>query len=154
MQLNYHSPLHPAIPQSTYHPIFYRPKERATPSSPTGEAATDTEVVWEKRFIKCSYAMVGDSQCFACRADHPVLRSLLVLGTVLFLVDQTTHCPLFDHLPHRLLPRGGCIGRHFAGVPTSRSAMGPVAGRSSHRESVGWSTTRRFKVCHKAAQVV
>ena len=62
MQLYYHSPLDPSIPLSMPHPIFYRIKERSIPNSPispASESAPDVEIVWEKRFMKCSYAMVS-----------------------------------------------------------------------------------------------
>jgi hypothetical protein len=61
MQLKYHSPLGPSTPEPTYHPIFYRVKERlpGSPISPMSEFPPDIE--WETRFVKCSYAMVSSS---------------------------------------------------------------------------------------------
>ena len=60
MQLKYHSPLGLSAPEPTYHPIFYRVKERlpGSPISPMSEFPPDIE--WETRFVKCSYAMVSD----------------------------------------------------------------------------------------------
>lgn len=62
MQLKYHSPLDPSVPQPSYHPIFYRVKERLNqtpPISPIDEFPP--EIQWETRFVKCSYAMVSPS---------------------------------------------------------------------------------------------
>jgi hypothetical protein len=63
MQLKYHSPLGPSAPEPTYHPIFYRVKERlpGSPISPMSEFPPDIE--WETRFVKCSYAMVSNLNC-------------------------------------------------------------------------------------------
>ena len=59
MQMNHHSLINPTLAPPAYHPIFHRIKERSTPPSPpVSEVAEIHEIQWEKRFIKCSYAMV------------------------------------------------------------------------------------------------
>lgn len=63
MQLRYHSPIDPSVPEPTYHPIFYRVKERSAPTSPISPIDEfPPQLQWETRFVKCSYAMVS---CFS-----------------------------------------------------------------------------------------
>lgn len=68
LQTKYHSPLDPSTPIPTYHPIFYRLKPTSAPSIPHHERGhfgpdpsneADEGYVWDKRFLKCSYAMVS-----------------------------------------------------------------------------------------------
>jgi hypothetical protein len=79
MQIHFH---HPHLEEPHLHrPIFYRLKERSLPPSPisvgrSGDLeAADIEDVWEKRFIKCSYAMVNRTflilETFWRYCEHP-----------------------------------------------------------------------------------
>lgn len=128
MQLNYHSPLRPSISQPKYRPIFYRIKERnSQPVSPVSEVPPDLTIVWEKRFIKCSYAMVRSpsypsrlikilltvigSMIEGNTLIEPVLRPLLLLGIILFPLDQTVdrfiqYDPLMGFVPRLSGPSG------------------------------------------------
>lgn len=82
MQLRYHSPLNPSVVEPSYHPIFYRVKERSNPSSPISPMSEfPPEIQWETRFVKCSYAMVCRiSSKRKVLADSIVCGSLFVFG--------------------------------------------------------------------------
>jgi hypothetical protein len=58
VQIHHHSPLSPIIPMPAYHPIFHRIREPSLPSSPSSTSSDSEDIIWETRFITCSYAMV------------------------------------------------------------------------------------------------
>jgi len=125
MQLKYHSPLGPSAPEPTYHPIFYRVKERlpGSPISPMSEFPPDIE--WETRFVKCSYAMVSATKhSMGSTVLMIVCGPLFVLGIILFPPHQTHHNP-FLHDPHRgSSSRLLCPGLSNAYIPTRTSSLG------------------------------
>ncbi|WVW86589.1 hypothetical protein I302_108639 [Kwoniella bestiolae CBS 10118] len=107
MQLHYHSPLSPASPPSN-HPIFYRLVPSISPttpiSSPTspypqtpGLDASDEEtpnpiseettaLVWEKRFMKCSYAMFLDHYSYSALSYFLLIKPLITLFSTIVII--------------------------------------------------------------------
>jgi hypothetical protein len=128
MQLKYHSPLGPSAPEPTYHPIFYRVKERlpGSPISPMSEFPPDIE--WETRFVKCSYAMVSNLNCGRSHGGTTVLMTvcgpLFLLGIILLPAHQTHHHPLL-YDPHRgPSSRLLCPSLPNAYIPTRTPSLG------------------------------
>ena len=104
MQLHYHSPLHPSVPQPIYHPIFYRIKDRTGHPPHAAEVPHDDIVEWETRFLRCSYAMVSLQNAFANSAtdvqflDHYSYSSLsyfLLVKPLLVLLSTIALWVLF-----------------------------------------------------------
>jgi hypothetical protein len=119
MQKHYHSPIDLAIPIPTYHPIFHRIKERSTPSSPIADNASEvSEIIWEKRFLKCSYAMVSSSQSlFQGLADRGiVLWPLFIFGIIILPTDQTPDNALLDYTLDRSVADCGSSDTRTAGI--------------------------------------
>jgi hypothetical protein len=75
-----------------------------------------------------------------------VLRSLLLLGLVLFPIDQTPHRAFLHHRPMGAVPRGGGVDLHVANVPPRRAAMGSVAGGRGDRQLVSDVSSPYFRV--------
>jgi len=137
MQLHYHSPLRPSVSQPAYHPIFHRVKERGTPSSPMSEAPPDTDIVWEKRFMACSYAMV--SRCavvFGKAVLMSVFGSLLLLCALLLCADQAGHRTVLNDRAHCPLPTLSRPRVRSPNVPARSKTMGPMASWGRYRQLV------------------
>ncbi|ORY35021.1 hypothetical protein BCR39DRAFT_516204 [Naematelia encephala] len=87
MQLHFHGPLDDWVPPPTYHPIFYRIKERSVPSSPL--AAQDElppEIIWEKRFTKCSYAMFADHYSYSALSYFLLIKPVITLFSTIIIL--------------------------------------------------------------------
>ncbi|ORX38073.1 hypothetical protein BD324DRAFT_624406 [Kockovaella imperatae] len=102
-QLHYHSPLSPSRRHPAYHPIFHHPKEVLSSPDPLEtdpdcadihsdeEGGTD-EVVWETRFIKCSYAMFCDHYSYSALVYFLLIKPLVVLFPTIFIVALFPVC--------------------------------------------------------------
>ncbi|RXK38006.1 hypothetical protein M231_04675 [Tremella mesenterica] len=96
MQLHHHSPLDETSPTPTYHPIFYRIKERSTPASPVSPRAPTSprdvgsedpmEVVWEEGFMKCSYAMFSDHYSYSALTYFLLIKPLITLFSTIIIL--------------------------------------------------------------------
>ncbi|WWC73409.1 uncharacterized protein I206_107376 [Kwoniella pini CBS 10737] len=115
MQLHYHSPLNPASPPSN-HPIFYRliPNTPISsslssptslyPQTPALEQTDDptpsdllenqeisiegntNSLIWEKRFMKCSYAMFLDHYSYSALSYFLLIKPLIVLLSTIVII--------------------------------------------------------------------
>ncbi|CAD6591338.1 MAG: hypothetical protein TREMPRED_006073, partial [Tremellales sp. Tagirdzhanova-0007] len=86
IQVKYHSPLEQRLLPPIYHPIFHRIKDRSNLPSPISEVAEMPEIQWEKRFIKCSYAMFSDHYSYSALQYFLLVKPLIVLFSTILLI--------------------------------------------------------------------
>ncbi|KAL7424856.1 hypothetical protein Q5752_000541 [Cryptotrichosporon argae] len=98
-QIHYHQPLHVAMPE--YHPIFYRVKLRSAPGSPLSPIGeTPPEIQWEKKFLKCSWAMFSDHYSYSALSYFLLIKPVIVLfSTILVLALLPMSIALVFALP-------------------------------------------------------
>ncbi|WVR08317.1 hypothetical protein IAU60_005370 [Kwoniella sp. DSM 27419] len=108
MQLHHHKPLSPTLPPPIYHPIFYRllprststtplasptahqsppPSWSAQPPSPTTTIESGQPAqIWEKRFLKCSYAMFLDHYSYSALSYFLLIKPLITLFSTIVVL--------------------------------------------------------------------
>ncbi|WWD15583.1 hypothetical protein CI109_100005 [Kwoniella shandongensis] len=99
MQMYHHQPLSPTDPLPTYHPIFHRIVPRSSPNTPIStpnsihfpssnleSASLSTEFIWEKRFMKCSYAMFLDHYSYSALSYFLLIKPLITLFSTIAVI--------------------------------------------------------------------
>ncbi|KAK8870124.1 hypothetical protein IAR55_000694 [Kwoniella newhampshirensis] len=99
MQLYHHEPVSPTVPLPTYHPIFYRLVPRSAPNTPIftpnsihtppqnlESASSSTDFIWEKRFMKCSYAMFLDHYSYSALSYFLLIKPLITLFSTIVVI--------------------------------------------------------------------